>query len=183
MSLGAFATIFGFGLYSQASAACRRFSNSRTEVWYFVHAGLVGFGKRAIQAVRLIADEIEHATPLPQGIHIGFHLFRIALVKKFFKQFTRAAFRRDRSTATGVAERRALIRHCEDQRRVTRLVADLFSGMLVERHPVTKATPLGMWRAGDKTPFGRMPARWQTPLPRWRSQPRQPQRRKNETAS
>jgi hypothetical protein len=60
-------------------------------------------------------------------------------MEKFFKQFARAAFRRDRSTAAGVAKRRTFIRHRQHQRRVTRLVADLFSSILIERHPVAEA--------------------------------------------
>ena len=50
-----------------------------------VHAGLVGFGERAVQALGLITDEIEQTAALLQCFHVGRNFLGITLDEQFLK--------------------------------------------------------------------------------------------------
>ena len=124
-----------------------------------VHARLVGFRERAVEALGLVADEIEEAAALFQGFDVGRDFLGVALHEEFLEQLLRAFLRRNGRAAAGVAEGRAFIAHRQHERRIARVVADLLGGELVERDPVAEAAALGMRGAGEETFLRRVRAR------------------------
>ena len=113
----AWPSTFGLGWCSQASALCSRCSSSRTDVKYWSIRCWSAVREGAVEPLRLVADEVEHAAALPQRLDVGGDLVGLALHEELLEQLLGAASRRDRGAAAGEAERLVpLAAHGQDER-------------------------------------------------------------------
>ena len=156
MSSGGWAATCGLGLYSQASELSQPLLQLANGREILVHSLAIGGPEGAVQAPRLVADEVEHAAALLEGLDIRRDFFRLALHEQLLKNLLRAPLGGDRGAAAGETESLAFVTHRQRQRGIPRLVADLLGGILIERHPVAEAAPLGMRRAGQEALFRRV---------------------------
>ena len=94
MSSGGLASTFGLGLYSHSSARVQPLLEFADRREVLIHPLLVGFRQRAVEPLRLVADEVEHAAALLQRLDVRRDFVRLALHEQLFETASSGCVRR-----------------------------------------------------------------------------------------